>query len=62
MGIALIPLPISNAWFNEGLLIKLFDHELIANDHYYLTQHENIEHSVELQMFANWVKETFSNT
>jgi LysR family glycine cleavage system transcriptional activator len=59
MGIALVPLPISKAWFSEEFLVKLFDHELITNDRYYLVQHENIEHVEELQTFANWVKDTF---
>lgn len=60
MGIALVPLPISQTWFNEGSLVKLFDHNLVTNDRYYLIQHENIEHSDELQKFALWVKNTFS--
>jgi LysR family glycine cleavage system transcriptional activator len=59
MGIALVPLPISKAWFSEQLLVKLFDHELITNDRYYLIQHENIENSKELQTFADWVKASF---
>lgn len=59
MGIALIPLPMSDAWFNEGLLMKIFEEELITNDRYYLIQHENVENKVELEIFANWVKTTF---
>jgi len=59
MGIALIPLPLSKAWFSEQLLVKLFNKELNTNDRYYLIQHENMKNKVELTMFANWVKETF---
>ena len=59
MGIALIPLPMSKAWFSEQLLVKLFNEELYTNDRYYLIQHENMKNKVELTMFANWVKETF---
>gem|GEM_PF-143695 len=59
MGIALIPLPMSEAWFNEGLLVKLFEEELVTNDRYYLVQHENVKNKVELEIFANWVKTTF---
>jgi len=59
MGIALIPLPLSKAWFSEQLLVKLFNEELYTNDRYYLIQHENMKNKVELTMFANWVKETF---
>jgi LysR family glycine cleavage system transcriptional activator len=60
MGIALVPLPMSKTWFSEQLLVKLFDEELNTNDRYYLIQHENMENKVELTLFANWVKKTFT--
>ena len=59
MGIALVPLPISQTWFNEGTLLRLFENELQTNDHYYLIQHEDAEAGSEISLFANWVKETF---
>ena len=61
MGIALVPLPMSKAWFSEKLLVKLFDEELNTNDKYYLIQHENMDNRAELTVFAKWVKETFAN-
>ncbi len=60
MGIALIPLPKSKAWFSEELLIKLFDEELYTNDKYYLIQHENMDERPEPLLFAEWVKNNFS--
>ncbi|WP_189377823.1 LysR family transcriptional regulator [Thalassotalea profundi] len=60
MGIALVPLPMSRAWFSEELLVKLFDHELVTNDRYYLVQHDRIEEGSDLSLFAEWVTETFS--
>ncbi|MEH6597393.1 MAG: LysR family transcriptional regulator [Colwellia polaris] len=60
MGIALVPLPMSKAWFSEELLVKLFDEELNTNDKYYLIQHENMDNHAELTLFAKWVKESFS--
>ncbi|KGJ99658.1 hypothetical protein ND16A_3758 [Thalassotalea sp. ND16A] len=60
MGIALVPLPISNTWFNEQLLVKLFEDELITKDRYYLVQHENIESENELSTFAKWVHSNFA--
>lgn len=60
MGIALIPLPMSKAWFSEEFLIKLFDEELYTNDKYYLIQHENMDERPELSLFAEWVKSNFS--
>lgn len=60
MGIALVPLPMSQTWFAEELLVKLFDEELNTNDRYYLIQHENMENKRELTLFADWVKATFA--
>jgi LysR family glycine cleavage system transcriptional activator len=60
MGIALVPLPMSKAWFSEQLLVKLFDEELNTNDKYFLIQHENMDNREELTLFASWVKETFT--
>jgi LysR family glycine cleavage system transcriptional activator len=60
MGIALVPLPATKAWFAEQSLIKLFNEELNTNDRYYLVQHENMENNRELNLFADWVKKTFA--
>lgn len=60
MGIALIPLPISDAWFNEGLLIKLFEEELVTKDRYFLIQHDNVENKEEVNLFTEWVNSSFS--
>lgn len=59
MGIALVPLPISQAWFEGQLLIKLFDQALITNDRYYLLQHASVEKTPELSQFATWIKDCF---
>lgn len=61
MGIALVPLPMSKTWFSEELLVKLFDEELQTNDKYYLIQHENMDNRPELILFAQWVKDNFSD-
>ncbi|TLU66736.1 LysR family transcriptional regulator [Thalassotalea litorea] len=60
MGIALVPMPISQSWFQEQHLVRLFEEELETNDRYYLLQHENIENSKELETFADWVKNAFA--
>jgi len=60
MGIALIPLPMSKAWFSEQLLVRLFEQELNTKDKYYLIQHESMENKPELTLFAHWVKDTFA--
>ena len=60
LGIALVPLPMTKMWFNEELLVKLFDHELNSNDRYYLLNHKNIENDQQLTLFAQWIKSTFT--
>lgn len=59
MGIALIPLPMSKAWFEDNSLIKIFDHELITHDKYFLVQQDDIQNRPELTTFSKWVKSNF---
>ncbi len=61
MGIALIPMPISNTWFEEEHLVKLFEQEMPTNDHYYLVSRENIDESEQMQQFSSWITNTFQN-
>ncbi|WDE08370.1 LysR family transcriptional regulator [Thalassomonas viridans] len=60
VGIALVPLPISQAWFNEQLLVKLFDHELVTKDRYYLVRHQYHAAAPELDSFTDWIKKAFT--
>jgi len=59
LGVALIPLPISQAWFDNGSLVRLFADELQTRDHYYLVQHEADDSRPEIQLLTNWVLEKF---
>lgn len=59
MGVALIPLPISQAWFDDKSLVPLFDCVLDTNDRYFLIQHENLNNRPELTLFSQWVNQTF---
>lgn len=61
MGVALVPLPMSNTWLEEGLLKQLFDQPLVTKDRYYLVQHENIERQKSLAAFAKWIELQFIN-
>lgn len=60
LGIALVPLPISQAWFNEALLVALFDSKLITKDRYYLIQHQVTATATELGTFTDWIKKRFT--
>jgi len=61
MGIALVPLPISRAWFSEQLLVKLFENELKTKDKYYLVEHSRSDNEADTSKFAQWVVKTFQN-
>jgi DNA-binding transcriptional LysR family regulator len=62
LGVALIPLPISQAWFDSGSLVRLFDEELHTRDHYYLVQHEDNQQKPEIQLLIDWVLAGFAKT
>jgi LysR family glycine cleavage system transcriptional activator len=35
LGAALVPMPLSENWFNSGALVQMFDHEVVLEDHFY---------------------------
>lgn len=61
LGIALIPLPLSQSWFDEGVLIPLFEKPLATRDKYYLIQHDWHASRPELDTFVQWLLTTFSH-
>lgn len=60
LGIALIPLPISQSWFDEGAISPLFEQQLITRDKYYLIQHDWHASREELNVFVQWLLTSFS--
>jgi LysR family glycine cleavage system transcriptional activator len=61
MGIALVPLPICNDWFQDEQLVKLFNQELVTNDRYYLVQQKNSENEKSISILADWIIRIFKN-
>lgn len=61
MGIALIPLPISQTWFDEQWLFNFTDMPLKTKDKYYLVQHEPAETNAQLELFIKWMLDTFKH-
>jgi LysR family glycine cleavage system transcriptional activator len=61
IGIAMAPMPISENWFKEGQLLKLFDDELVTKDRYYLVHQQNNENQLEISILADWIIENFQN-
>ena len=59
VGIALIPMPVSEDWFNAGALVRLFEQDLETADYYYAlntARRQNLEAS---QLLCNWIIQTF---
>ena len=61
MGIALIPLPISQTWFDEQWLFNFTDMPLKTKDKYYLVQHDPSETNAQLELFIKWMIDTFKH-
>ena len=62
LGIALIPIPISDSWFEQQLLYKLSENNLYTQDKYYLVlneKHAGQSGNEDLKHFANWLSEQF---
>jgi LysR family glycine cleavage system transcriptional activator len=63
LGAALVPLPLSEAWFQSGSLVKLFEHEFVARDGYYFVYRKGDEVLPDIQALRAWILQTFaSNT
>lgn len=60
LGVALIPMPISHAWFSSGALVKLFDQNLLSRDRYYLVQHNEDPDRPEIKLLIDWVLQSFN--
>ena len=60
LGIALIPMPISQSWFDEGVIMPLFEERLVTRDKYYLIQHDWHASREELDLFVQWMLKVFT--
>lgn len=60
LGIALIPLPVSGSWFDNGLLYQVFDQELLTSDRYYLVQNYLDRQNQPIEFFIEWITAQFS--
>lgn len=61
MGAALVPLQLSQSWFESGSLVQLFDHKLTTNDAYYLVCRPEDSQNESIQSFRNWVLKNFAD-
>jgi len=59
LGVALVPVPLSDAWFHSGSLVRLFDHELVGRDGYYFVYREQDEGREDIRSLREWILQTF---
>lgn len=60
-GIALIPMPISGAWFESGTLRRLFEPDLVTSDYYYAAISDSTRQPEASERLMCWIVETFTN-
>ena len=61
LGIALVPLPLSESWFQSGKLIRLSDHKMDTPDRYFVVSREQDGQRAEVQAFRQWALKEFGN-
>ena len=59
LGVALVPLQLTASAFEEGRLVRLFDHALETSDAYYMVCRDNPAERPDVQRFREWVLDRF---
>ncbi|MGH8130889.1 MAG: LysR substrate-binding domain-containing protein [Steroidobacteraceae bacterium] len=60
LGAALVPLPLAEAWFQAGTLVRLFDYELVTRDCYYFVCNESVMKRDDITALRDWVIKSFA--
>jgi LysR family glycine cleavage system transcriptional activator len=61
LGIALVPVQLSDSWFESGSLVPLFNHELTTPDAYYLVCRRSDEDNETVSKLRQWVLQNFGD-
>ena len=61
LGFAIIPLPMSQDWFKNGTLIKVFDTEWVTDEQFHLAHRAEAINRPELKEFIQWLIQEFKN-
>ncbi len=59
LGVALIPVQLSESWFASGSLVKLHPHELCTDDAYYFVCRKDDADNAAVVQFREWVLQKF---
>ena len=61
VGIALVPLPISQTWFNNHILVTLHHKQLITEDFYWISINDDTVQTKAAKIFVDWLIKKFSD-
>ena len=61
LGAALVPVQLSDAWFESGGLVRLSDHELPTRDAYYFVCRKEDTDNETIQTLRRWVLQSFDD-
>ena len=61
LGAALMPVQLSNAWFESGSLVPLSGHELLTRDAYYFVCRSSDADNETIQTLRRWVLQRFDD-
>jgi len=59
LGAALVPVQLSDAWFESGSLVPLSDHELLTRDAYYFVCRNDDADNETIRTLRHWVLQNF---
>lgn len=59
LGVALVPIPLSNTWFRTGALTKVSDKELLTPDCYYFVYRREDESNADIRALRDWAISAF---
>ena len=62
IGAALVPVPMGNLWFEEGSIVQLFKHELVADVSYYLVCKDDRVGDQNVLRLRDWILQNFSDS
>ena len=61
LGVALVPVQLSDAWFESGSLVPLSEHELVTRDAYYFVCRPADADNAMIQTLRKWVLQNFDD-
>ncbi|MGI9200129.1 MAG: LysR substrate-binding domain-containing protein [Woeseiaceae bacterium] len=60
LGVALVPLQLSNSWFDSGALVRLASEELVTDESFYFVCSMEDREKQAVQKLRQWVLQTFN--